>query len=323
MRALFGLILVAPKRSLKHVAKCRYQLPNILQESCVPTPSTSCTDTQKADLQAYRAQMIANITAITSKSRNGAFIDTCFVHEQNVNYCSGQGMPNCVGWSPLSTGSKKWGYTTAITLADGRSLTPQQAFGAYYRGDTAAAVAIDQHTYFDNPTCHYLGKPVPPCTDFSGPWSSDEKGQTKPVELQQTGCSGTFTVGGAIITYTAGTSTITTDKADNGGRTGTLKAGTLVDTITWSDGAVWDRQCADFSGDWIDNPHWFTPVHFVQTGCHGTFTSGKTVTYTVHGNTLTASQNFFSGLSGRLVIGSTEDTIVWSNHAEWERNHTV
>ena len=38
-----------------------------------------------------------------------------------------QGMPNCVGWSPLSSGSKKWGYTTAVTSPAGESLTPQQA----------------------------------------------------------------------------------------------------------------------------------------------------------------------------------------------------
>ena len=30
-------------------------------------------------------------------------------YPQNVNYCSGQALPNCVGWSPEEPGSKKWG----------------------------------------------------------------------------------------------------------------------------------------------------------------------------------------------------------------------
>ena len=92
-----------------------------------------------------------------------------------------QGMPNCVGWSPLSLGSKKWGYTTAVSLPDGRSVTPQQAFGAWWKGETI--VAIDNHTFFDNPTCVYLGhtprpvpgkacKPTGGCCDFSGEWYS-------------------------------------------------------------------------------------------------------------------------------------------------------
>ena len=40
-------------------------------------------------------------------------------------------------------------------------MTPQQAFGLYYKGDKNASIAIDQHDFFDNPTCIYLGKPAP------------------------------------------------------------------------------------------------------------------------------------------------------------------
>jgi hypothetical protein len=41
-------------------------------------------------------------------------------------------MPNCVGWSPSSSGSIKWGYTTNITAPSGNVLTPQLAFSRYY-----------------------------------------------------------------------------------------------------------------------------------------------------------------------------------------------
>ena len=75
------------------------------------------------------------------------------VHEQNVDYCSGQAIPNCVGWSPDEPGSKKWGYTTAV---DG--LTPQQAFTQWYSGKPTAL--IDSALLQSNPTCLFTGKPV-------------------------------------------------------------------------------------------------------------------------------------------------------------------
>jgi hypothetical protein len=204
--------------------------------------------------------------------------------------CSGQGMPNCVGWSPLETGSKKWGYRTAVNVPDGRLLTPQQAFGAYYRGDTAAAVAVDKHPFFNNPTCIYLGHPAPEppppptppppnCSDFSGPWV-DPPSQPTPLELTQSECSGSYVDGsGATVTFVAAgknPATITTSKADHGGRTGVMKSSSSGDTITWSDGDTWQRSCANFEGNWIDNPHWFTPVHFTQSGCKGSFAEGGT-----------------------------------------------
>jgi hypothetical protein len=91
-----------------------YQLGAILGTACVPAPNKApCTADQNATLLAYHDQMISDIKAVTDgKPANGVYIDGCYVHEQNVNYCYGQGMPNCVGWSPLEPGNKKWGYTT-------------------------------------------------------------------------------------------------------------------------------------------------------------------------------------------------------------------
>lgn len=138
-----------------------FQTQNILQAGCIPAPNRApCSAAQNASLQAYRDQFIENIRAsIANKPHNGVYVDSCYVHAQNVNYCSAQVVPNCVGWSPLSSGSKKWGYRTSVKAVDGRQLTPQQAFSAYYFGGTDA-ITIDQTRFPDNPSCHYLGKPV-------------------------------------------------------------------------------------------------------------------------------------------------------------------
>merc|ERR1712115_773384 len=100
--------------------------------------------------------MIMAITTATGKSEHGAYIDSCWVHEQNVNYCSGQSTPNCVGWSPLSTGSKKWGYTTAVEMSNNKSFTPQQAFSHFFKGGGINAF-IDAVEFPQNPTCIWKG----------------------------------------------------------------------------------------------------------------------------------------------------------------------
>jgi len=166
-----------------------WQMEHVLGAACIPTPTSACTGDQNASLRSFRDQFVAAIAAgvTDGKPKNGVFLDSCYVHEQNVDYCSGQGMPNCVGWTPKSPGSEKWGYTTAVALPNGgRSVTPQQAFGAWWKGETI--VAVDQHPFFDNPTCVYLGKPKPPtpggackpnaagCCDFSGEWCNHAAG---------------------------------------------------------------------------------------------------------------------------------------------------
>lgn len=142
-----------------------WQMGNILHAACIPTPGKPCTVAQNASITAYRDKFVKDVAAVTAgKPHNGVYVDSCYVHEQNVNYCGGQCMPNCVGWSPLSTASKKWGYTTSVRAADGRALTPQQAFSAYYF-DGKDAVTVDQTHTLDNPSCRYPGRkcdPLPP-----------------------------------------------------------------------------------------------------------------------------------------------------------------
>jgi hypothetical protein len=91
------------------------------------------------------AQLTAIAPTLAAYPHNGAFIDSCFVHEQvntralcggasfacvsescitgpsqNVDYCSGQSLPNCVGWNLFSV---DW---------NGTSLTMDSAFALWY-----------------------------------------------------------------------------------------------------------------------------------------------------------------------------------------------
>ena len=128
---------------------------------CVSTKEKPCDD---SGVQAYGKALKARVRAGLAAKKTGvggAFIDSCYVHEQNVNYCSGQGMPNCVGWSPLESGSKKWGYTTAVASPTGESLTPQQAFSKFYFSKGKEdPLMIDPLALQANKHCVYLGHPA-------------------------------------------------------------------------------------------------------------------------------------------------------------------
>lgn len=83
----------------------QWQILNDLGLGCVPSTNgqpvsgvPSCTAAQMDVFQQYRlAQLKAVAPVLSGYPHNGAFIDSCFVHEQNVDYCSGQSLPNCVG----------------------------------------------------------------------------------------------------------------------------------------------------------------------------------------------------------------------------------
>ena len=96
--------------------------------------------------------------------------DSCWVHEQNVDYCHSQGTPNCVGWDPLEPGSVKWGYKTSVwSDRFQRGYTPAQAFAAYYdsrkagklpakcAGQKGCWAVVDGKTYPNNPSCVFKG----------------------------------------------------------------------------------------------------------------------------------------------------------------------
>ena len=67
-----------------------YQVQNILDVGCVPK---TCSPAQITAIETYRVQYInssiSHLVARADKVGHGAYIDSCLVHEQNLDYCSG------------------------------------------------------------------------------------------------------------------------------------------------------------------------------------------------------------------------------------------
>lgn len=122
-----------------------YQVQNILDVGCVPA---RCNTTQIEAIEAYRKDFVtSSIRHLSDRADavgHGAFICSCLVHEQNLDYCSG-GNPhayNCAGW-----------LTTRVA-----GLSPQQAYSAWHRGDSERNLTIDTAYSIapaagDNPSC--------------------------------------------------------------------------------------------------------------------------------------------------------------------------
>ena len=66
-----------------------WQMKHVLGAQCIPTPTSACTADQNASLRSFRDQFAAAIKAgvTAGKPKNGVFLDSCYVHEQNVDYC--------------------------------------------------------------------------------------------------------------------------------------------------------------------------------------------------------------------------------------------
>jgi len=115
-----------------------------------PSPPANCTAQELQKMAALRVAWRAAVLPVLSRNGNGGFIDTCSVHEQNVDYCSSQHVANCVGWN--------------VYKAFPSMLTPQQAFEKWYfkqGGRTAnltgSFVTLDNSAFpGGNPTCFSL-----------------------------------------------------------------------------------------------------------------------------------------------------------------------
>ena len=63
-----------------------------------PSPPANCSTGEVARMAALRKAWRATfVPLLSSRPGRGAFVDTCIVHEQNVDYCSSQRVANCVG----------------------------------------------------------------------------------------------------------------------------------------------------------------------------------------------------------------------------------
>ena len=78
-----------------------------------------------------------------------AFIPSCYVHEINVDYCSGQSLPNCRGWGKyLVAPSAGTPGSVPITLQAAVTQWYTALFGvegAYERALAAGAAAVEAH----------------------------------------------------------------------------------------------------------------------------------------------------------------------------------
>ena len=92
----------------------------ILQLGCI---GVKCSPQQMAQQQAYRETFLAMLApAVASFPGTGAYVDSCLVHEQNVDYCNTQPVPNCRGWNKYNISVP--GFPPA--------QTPQQGFTLWY-----------------------------------------------------------------------------------------------------------------------------------------------------------------------------------------------
>ena len=152
-----------------------YQVQHILNVGCVPG---KCSSAQIAEMVGYRNEFISSSLAhlqARASVGHGAYIDSCLVHEQNVDYCSG-GNPhayNCAGW-----------LNTKVA-----GLTPQAAYSAWYAGTAKVNITVDPVDALApaagaNPSCpwHFNGArplaeqlPTPPSLmNVTGQLKSDD-----------------------------------------------------------------------------------------------------------------------------------------------------
>lgn len=76
-------------------------LSMILQLGCI---GVTCTADKLSAMLEWRSTFLDTLRpAIYSAPYNGAFITSCLVHEQNVDYCNTQSVPNCRGWNKYIT----------------------------------------------------------------------------------------------------------------------------------------------------------------------------------------------------------------------------
>ena len=86
------------------------------------SPPSPCSAAELAALQLWRFTFVGQLAyGLDSYPGNGAYIDSCIVHEQNVDYCAGQGQQNCHGWLTYNI----------TTTGFAPQLTPQAGFSVW------------------------------------------------------------------------------------------------------------------------------------------------------------------------------------------------
>jgi hypothetical protein len=153
----FSLSFIKTPLLVSNSAIDMWGLLNVLGLGCVPTQNNAshaglpaCTPAQWGLLQGWWAQFHARLAPALNTRVHAAWVASCFVHELNVDYCSGQSLPNCRGWATYSVKPSTGGGGGAITL--------QQATGVWVDAVKAGRPLpswVDELTYPMNPSCYY------------------------------------------------------------------------------------------------------------------------------------------------------------------------
>ena len=159
-------------------------LGNILDLGCIPTMDnktynkmTPCDPAHWQLLQQWFDAFSLRLNALlaASPTSRSAFIPSCFVHEINVDYCSGQSLPNCRGWAKyiVAPSSGTAGAPTTLQQAtaqwaanlfanyDAALAAGKRAAAAHAEGRVLAPAAgattqwVDGYRYPNNPSCYY------------------------------------------------------------------------------------------------------------------------------------------------------------------------
>jgi hypothetical protein len=116
-----------------HAMMAAYDLASLSMILGVPCLPPACGPAELAAILNWRPTFLAALRpAVASYPHNGAFIDSCLVHEENVDYCSGQSVPNCRGWNLYEVSAP--GYQP--------NLTPQAGFSVWYDSLTRDWAAV-------------------------------------------------------------------------------------------------------------------------------------------------------------------------------------
>ena len=136
------------------------------------SPPSPCSAAELEALQLWRFTFIGQLAyGLDSYPGNGAYIDSCIVHEQNVDYCASQGQQNCHGW-----------LTYNVTVAGyAPQLTPQTGFSVWASAQTrrrASALRRARAHRARSPPSHPLSLPPSQVdsifTDYEGTMAARE-----------------------------------------------------------------------------------------------------------------------------------------------------
>ena len=118
---------------------------NIAQLGCVPTATNvsyagqpPCDAAKWVALQGWWGAFGDAILPLLQRNPSmGAWAASCFVHEINVQYCSGQSLPNCKGWQKYTIAPPTGGAPLTLSLA-----LPAWVSATLSNWESSAAAAI-------------------------------------------------------------------------------------------------------------------------------------------------------------------------------------